>query len=113
MKREAKRVAVFQPEFREDLRFWIKAERNTAIIEARVIELQSGRTEVRRRLKSAPRLVSPYYRLVYRVSDEVIDFLQARYHYWISPRRDSQCRGAHQLPAELLIANGQAQPQNS
>jgi toxin YoeB len=34
--RESKRIAVFHPEFREDLRHWVKADRNTAI---RVLDL--------------------------------------------------------------------------
>ena len=34
--RDPKRVAVFQPEFLEDLRFWVITERNTAI---RVLDL--------------------------------------------------------------------------
>jgi toxin YoeB len=34
--REAARAAVFQKEFREDLRHWVKADRNTAL---RVLEL--------------------------------------------------------------------------
>ena len=36
MKRNPKRVAVFQPEFREDLRFWVRTLRSTAI---RVLDL--------------------------------------------------------------------------
>ena len=36
MAHESKRVAVFHLEFREDLRYWVKADRNTAI---RVLDL--------------------------------------------------------------------------
>ena len=31
MKREAKRAAIFHPEFREDLRYWVKTDRNVAV----------------------------------------------------------------------------------
>ena len=36
MSRDRRRLAVFQPEFREDLRFWVKTERSIAI---RVLDL--------------------------------------------------------------------------
>ena len=90
MKRDPKRVAVFQPEFREDLRFWVKTERRTAI---RVLDLVEavirdpfqglGKPEPLRYVLTGcwSRRVSQEHRLVYRVTDEAIDFLQARYHY--------------------------------
>jgi toxin YoeB len=49
------RAAVFQPEFREDLRYWVETDRKIAL---RVLTL-----------------------VVYLVSRDRIDFLQARYHY--------------------------------
>lgn len=90
MKRDPKRVAVFQPEFREDLRFWVKTERTTAV---RVLDLVKavmrdpfegmGKPEPLRYVLAGcqSRRVSQEHRLVYRVTDEAIDFLQARYHY--------------------------------
>ena len=36
MKRRPKRVAIFQPEFLQDLRFWVKSERSAAI---RILDL--------------------------------------------------------------------------
>ncbi len=90
MKRDPKRVAVFQTEFREDLRFWVKTERSTAI---RVLDLVEavmrdpfqglGKPEPLRYMLAGcwSRRISQEHRLVYRVTDEVIDFLQARYHY--------------------------------
>ena len=90
MKRNPKRVAVFQPEFREDLRFWVKTERSIAI---RVLDLVEavmrdpfqglGKPEPLRYVLTGcwSRRVSQEHRLVYRVTDEAIDFLQARYHY--------------------------------
>jgi toxin YoeB len=89
VKRDRKRVAVFQPEFREDLRYWVKTERSTAI---RVLDLVEavmrdpfqgpGKPEPLRYVLAGcgSRRVTQEHRLVYRVTDEGIDFLQARYH---------------------------------
>ena len=90
MKREPRRVAVFQPEFREDLRYWVRNERGTAI---RVLDLVEavmrdpfqgmGKPEPLRYVLAGcwSRRITQEHRLVYRVTDEAIDFLQARYHY--------------------------------
>lgn len=90
MGRQPKRVAVFQAEFLQDLRFWVKSERATAI---RVLDLVEAvmRDPVEGPGKPEPlkyvlagcwsRRVTQEHRFVYRVSDEAIDFLQARYHY--------------------------------
>lgn len=90
MKRDADRTAIFHPEFREDLRYWVKADRNTAI---RVLDLVEavlrdpfegvGKPEPLRYLLAGcwSRRVTLEHRLVYRVGDEGIEFLQARYHY--------------------------------
>ena len=90
MRRAAKWEAVFQPEFREDLRYWVKTDRATAL---RVMELVEavmreplagiGKPEA---LKHAlvgcwSRRITQEHRLIYTVSDTRIDFLQARYHY--------------------------------
>jgi len=84
------RRAVFHPEFRDDLRFWIKFDRNIAI---RVLDLVEavvrdpfeglGKPEPLRYLLAGcwSRRVTQEHRLVYGVGDETIDFLQARYHY--------------------------------
>jgi toxin YoeB len=84
------REAVFQLEFRQDLRYWAETDRKTAL---RVLELVEavlrdpftgvGKPEP---LKFAlagcwSRRVTQEHRLVYRVSRDRIDFLQARYHY--------------------------------
>jgi toxin YoeB len=90
VKRGRKRVAIFQPEFREDLRFWVKTERSTAIRVLDLIEAvmrdpfeSRGKPEPLRYLLAGcwSRRVTQEHRLVYRVTDEAIDFLQARYHY--------------------------------
>lgn len=84
------RFAVFQPEFREDLQSWIRSDRNTAL---RVLDLVEavmrdpfgglGKPEPLRYSLAGcwSRRITQEHRLVYRVTDERIDFLQARYHY--------------------------------
>ena len=90
MERDRKRVAIFHLEFREDLRYWVKSERSTAI---RVLDLAEavlrdpfqgpGKPEPLRYLLAGcwSRRITQEHRLVYRVSVEGIDFLKARYHY--------------------------------
>jgi toxin YoeB len=90
VKRQAKRVAIFEPEFLQDLRFWVKNERPVAI---RVLDLVDavmrdpfegpGKPEPLKYVLAGcwSRRVTQEHRLVYRVSDEPVDFLQARYHY--------------------------------
>jgi toxin YoeB len=90
LSRPVERQAVFHQEFREDLRYWVKSERNTAV---RVLDLVEatlrdpfvglGKPEPLRYLLAGcwSRRITQEHRLVYRVTDERIDFLQARYHY--------------------------------
>ena len=90
MSRPVERQAVFHQEFREDLRYWVKSERNTAV---RVLDLVEatlrdpfvglGKPEPLRYLLAGcwSRRITQEHRLVYRGTDERIDFLQARYHY--------------------------------
>ena len=90
MKRQPKRVAIFQPEFLQDLRFWVKNERGVAV---RVLDLVEavmrdpfqgpGKPEPLKYVLAGcwSRRVTQEHRLVYRVTDETVDFLQARYHY--------------------------------
>ena len=90
MRRDAKRHAVFHPEFLDDLRHWVKADRNTAL---RILDLVEatlrepfegvGKPEPLRHLLAGcwSRRIGQEHRLVYRVSEDRIDFLQARYHY--------------------------------
>jgi toxin YoeB len=84
------RDAVFQPEFREDLEFWIKTDRKIALRAFRIIKevmrnpFQGiGRPEPLRYLASGTwsRRLTQEHRIVYFVKNERIDFLQARYHY--------------------------------
>jgi len=84
------RHAVFHPEFPDDLRYWIRTERKTAL---RVLELLEsvlrdpfdgvGKPEpLKFYLRGCwSRRITQEHRLVYLVTAERIDFLQARYHY--------------------------------
>jgi toxin YoeB len=87
---KSERVAVFQPEFREDLRYWVRTDRKIAL---RVLDLVeailrepfdgTGKPEpLKFYLEGCwSRRVTQEHRLVYLVRDDRIDFLQARYHY--------------------------------
>ena len=82
--------AVFQAEFLQDLRYWVKEDRATAL---RVLDLVEAITRDPFRGVGKPeplrfvlagcwsRRITQEHRLVYRVSQNRIDFLQARYHY--------------------------------
>jgi toxin YoeB len=86
----ALRDGVFQPEFRDDLRYWVEKDRRTALRIMTLIEAimrdpftGTGKPEPLRYLGADvwSRRTSQEHRLVYVVSDNRIDFLQARYHY--------------------------------
>ena len=90
MAQDVKRSAVFHPEFREDFRHWVKVDRNTALrildlVEATVRDpfVGPGKPEPLRYLLAGcgSRRITQEHRLVYRVNDDRIDFLQSRYHY--------------------------------
>jgi toxin YoeB len=90
MSKRNERIAVFFPEFREDLKFWVEADRKTAI---RVLDLVEailtdpfagiGKPEPLRFVLAGcwSRRITQEHRLVYRVTEDRIEFLQARYHY--------------------------------
>ena len=84
------RAAVFHPEFREDLRWWVENHRKTALRVLNLVEAVLrdpfqglGKPERLRYLDpdTWSRRITQEHRLVYRVSAERVDFLQARYHY--------------------------------
>lgn len=84
------REAVFQPEFREDLRYWVKTQRKIALKAFDLIEAVSrdpfvglGKPEPLKYLGPGvwSRRLTQEHRFVYRVTESRIDFLQARYHY--------------------------------
>jgi toxin YoeB len=82
--------AVFHPEFREDLRYWVQTDRKIAL---RALDLSEaiikdpfsgiGKPEPLKYFASGAwsRRLTQEHRIVYLVSDDRIDFLQARYHY--------------------------------
>lgn len=86
----SERIAVFQPEFREDLRHWVATDRKLA---QRCLELVEavlrdpfrgiGKPEPLKYLAAGAwsRRLTQEHRIVHLVRDERIDFLQARYHY--------------------------------
>ena len=84
------REAVFQPEFIDDLKYWVKNDRKTALRVIKLIEdiLRDpfdgiGKPEPLKYLAPGTwsRRITQENRIVYLVRDERIDFLQARYHY--------------------------------
>ena len=86
----SKREAVFQPEFREDLRYWIRTDRRIALRAFDLIEAIMrdpfegiGKPEPLKYLMSGAwsRRLTEEHRIVYLVTGDRIDFLQARYHY--------------------------------
>jgi len=83
-------IAVFQPEFVEDLRFWIRTNRKVALRALDLVEAVLrdpfaglGKPEPLKYLPSGTwsRRLTEEHRLVYLVGDGRVDFLQARYHY--------------------------------
>jgi toxin YoeB len=88
--RIVEREAIFHPEFRQDLRYWVTTDRKTAL---RIFELIEavlrdpftgiGKPEPLKYVLAGcwSRRITQEHRLVYRVSESRIDFLQARYHY--------------------------------
>jgi toxin YoeB len=84
------RRATFDPEFRADLRYFTGHDRKLAL---RLLELVEavlrdpfegiGKPEPLKYLAPGfwSRRLTDEHRLVYRVLDDRVDFLQARYHY--------------------------------
>jgi toxin YoeB len=88
--RPVDREAVFHLEFRQDLRYWVETDRKAAL---RIFELMEeiirdpftgiGKPEPLKYVLAGcwSRRITQEHRLVYRVTERRIDFLQARYHY--------------------------------
>ncbi len=85
-----KRDAVLHPEFRNDMRYWIKTDRKVALKAVDLIEAIMrdpfkgvGKPEPLKYLEKGAwsRHLTKVDRIVYLVSDDRIDFLQARFHY--------------------------------
>ena len=84
------RQAVFQVEFREDLRYWVETDRRTALRIFKLVEAVMrdpfqciGKPEPLKFLGPGvwSRRITQEHRLVYVVSQDRIDFIQGRYHY--------------------------------
>ncbi len=84
------RIAVFQTEFIEDLRYWVETDRKLALRAFNLIEdiLRDpfdgiGKPEPLKYLTPGAwsRRLTQEHRIVYLVREDQIDFLQARYHY--------------------------------
>ena len=87
---QRKREALFQPEFIEDLEYWVRTDRKTALRVLRLVEeiLRDpfkgiGKPEPLKYLSPGvwSRRITQEHRLVYLVGEGRIDFLQARYYY--------------------------------
>lgn len=90
MPRPSEREAIFHPEFRQDLKDWVESDRKVAL---RVLDLVEavmrdpfigiGKPEPLKFVLAGcwSRRITQEHRLVYKVSGNRIDFLQARYHY--------------------------------
>jgi toxin YoeB len=88
--RGVEREAVFHPDFRQDLRYWVETDRKVAVRAFELIEgilrdpfVGIGKPEPLKYVLAGcwSRRITQEHRLVYRVSEPRIDFLQARYHY--------------------------------
>ena len=84
------RDAVFHPEFRDDLRHWVETDRKVALRAFALIEAVMrepfhgvGKPEPLKYLVPGTwsRRLTQEHRIVYLVTDDRVDFLQARYHY--------------------------------
>lgn len=89
-KSKTQRDAIFQPEFREDLKYWVKTDRKIALKAFDIVEAilrdpfkGIGKPEPLKYLapNTWSRRLTQEHRIVYLVRDNKIDFLQARYHY--------------------------------
>jgi len=90
MSKDGGREAIFYPKFREELHVWVKTDRKVAL---RVLELVEavladpfagiGKPEALKHELAGQwsRRITQEHRLVYRVTDDRVYFLQARYHY--------------------------------
>jgi toxin YoeB len=83
-------AAVFQPEFLEDLRFWVETNRKIALRALDIVDAVLrdprrgiGKPEPLKYLGTGcwSRRLTQEHRIVYRVTEGRVDFLQARYHY--------------------------------
>jgi toxin YoeB len=83
-------LSVFDPDFREDLAYWVKQDRKVALRILRLVEAVlrdpfhgEGKPEPLKGLGHGvwSRRITQEHRLVYLVKEGRIHFLQARFHY--------------------------------
>ncbi|HKQ03881.1 MAG TPA: Txe/YoeB family addiction module toxin [Blastocatellia bacterium] len=88
--KKQERDAVFHPEFREDLKYWVETDRKAALRALELVEailrdpfVGIGKPEPLKYLGAGvwSRRLTQEHRVVYLVFDDRIDFLQCRYHY--------------------------------
>ena len=84
------RIAVFQPEFREDLRYWVKTDRKTALRAFDLIDAVMrdpfagiGKPEPLRHAFQGwwSRRIDSEHRIVYKMVGPQLWIAQMRYHY--------------------------------
>ena len=84
------REAVFDPAFLEDLRYWIKIDKKSAVRALDIVQdvLKDpfkgiGKPEPLKYLGPGlwSRRLTLEHRVIYLVRNDLINFLQARYHY--------------------------------
>jgi toxin YoeB len=89
-KKNSRREAVFHPEFREDLRYWVETDWKIALRALDLVEAVLrdpfngiGKPEPLKHLLSGAwsRRLTQEHRIVYLVTEGRIEFLQARFHY--------------------------------
>lgn len=86
----SQKQAVFDPDFLDDLAHWVSTDRKTALRLLRIVN-ETCRTPFEGIGKPEPlknlgpnvwaRRLTAEHRVVYRVGNEEVYFLQARYHY--------------------------------
>ena len=90
MSKNSQRAALFLPGFRQDLAYLIKIDRKVALRTLELVEAVLsdpfkgiGKPEpLQFELAGCwSRRITQEHRLIYRVTAERIDFMQARYHY--------------------------------
>jgi toxin YoeB len=85
-----RRTLAAQPQFLDDLIYWVETEPRTALKVLRLVDAVL-RDPIQGLGKPEPlqgplrgcwsRRITQEHRLVYRVTDASVDFLQCRYHY--------------------------------
>ena len=84
------RDAVFHPEFREDLQYWVQTDRKLALRALQLVEAilrdpfqGIGKPEPLKHVLAGAwsRRLTQEHRIVYVVKSDRVEFLQARYHY--------------------------------